>query len=89
MSVVINAFVLVPFYVELFCHGDELMLVGMMSGLFPSITWDSFMGYYLGLSVVLFNLLRCALVGVLTFLLYKHTERLFFVLSPKHIRSAK
>lgn len=88
-SAVINAVVLVPFYVELYCHGDEQMLVGMLSGLFPSITWDTFMGYYIGLSVVPFNLLRCALVGFLTFLLYKHTERLFTALTPKRKASAK
>ena len=89
VSAVINAVVLVPFYVELYCHGDEQMLVGMLSGLFPSITWDTFMGYYIGLSVVPFNLIRCTLVGFLTFLLYKHTEKLFTALTPKKKVDAK
>ncbi|MCI9031566.1 MAG: ECF transporter S component [Clostridia bacterium] len=89
VSALINAVVLVPFYVELYCHGDEQMLVGMLSGLFPSITWETFMGYYIGLSVVPFNLLRCALVGFLTFMLYKHTEKLFTALTPKKKVDAK
>lgn len=83
VSVLANALVLIPFYVQFYFGGNEQILVNMLSPLFPSVTWKTFQLYYLPLSVLPFNLLRCALSGGLTFLLYKRMERLFYVIAPK------
>lgn len=82
-SLIANAVVLIPFYVRYFFDGNEQIIVGMLQALFPSATWATFQYYYLPLSVLPFNLLRCVLSGALTFLLYKRLSRLFEALVPQ------
>lgn len=89
VAVLMNWLVLVPFYVKMFFGGNEQIIVDMIRPLFPSVTWDTFLAYYLPLSVVPFNILRCFIVSLLTFLLYKHTEKLFDLMTPKKKRSAE
>ena len=48
----------------------------MLKPLFPAITRANFYTYYLCLSVVPFNLLRCVLICILTFAVYKRLSRL-------------
>lgn len=69
-AVIANRFLLIPFYINIFPNGwDDL--INMVNGLYSGITIDTFYGYYLGFGIVPFNILRCALTGVLTFLVYK------------------
>ena len=76
VAVLVNRFISVPFYIRYYFGGNEMALVGMLQPLFPAITWDSFYLYYLTLSVVPFNLLRCALICIITFAVYKRLSRL-------------
>ena len=43
----------------------------MLRPLFPAVTADNLYAYYLPLSVVPFNLLRCLIAAIVTLLLYK------------------
>lgn len=70
-AIVVNRYISVPFYVELFFKGDFSALVGSLRLLYKESTVDSFYKFYLLLGVLPFNLLRCTIVGILTFLLYK------------------
>lgn len=74
VSLAVNAFILIPFYSTAF--GIEAV-VGMLSKLFKDVTEDTIMNYYLPLSVLPFNLLRCLLSSVITFLVYKKLSRFF------------
>ena len=51
--------------------GDLGAIVGVCSAIYPGATEQNFYAFYLGLGVVPFNLLRCLLMSLLTFLLYK------------------
>ncbi len=76
VAVLVNRFISVPFYIRYYFGGNEMALVGMLRPLFPSITWANFYTYYLTLSVVPFNLLRCLLICIITFAVYKRLSRL-------------
>ncbi|MCH5154651.1 MAG: ECF transporter S component [Clostridiales bacterium] len=76
VAIIINRFVLVPFYLEFFSHGSWAPLLGMMKPLFPSITKQTFYNFYLWVSVLPFNLLRCLVAIVVTLLVYKRISRL-------------
>ena len=70
-AVLINWLMLIPFYAGL--YGWDAIL-GMVSALYPGVTQQTFYGFYLTIGVIPFNILRCALVVLLTFLLYKHVS---------------
>lgn len=76
VAVLVNRFVSVPFYIRYYFGGNEAVLVKMLTPLFPKITWENFYTYYLTLSVVPFNLLRCLLMCLMTFAVYKRLSRL-------------
>ncbi len=76
MAMIVNIYISVPFYVELFFNGDFSGIVGMLSSLYKNIDADNFYAYYLLLGVLPFNLLRCIIISALTFLLYKRLSRL-------------
>lgn len=76
VAILINWLVLVPFYVKVFFGGNWAPLVGMMKPLFPECTKATFYSYYLWLSVLPFNLLRCLVAIVVTLLVYKRISRL-------------
>ncbi len=71
VSVLINRFMLIPFYTAL--YGWDA-IIGMVSALYPGVTEQTFYSYYIVIGVIPFNVLRCALVVLLTFLLYKHVS---------------
>lgn len=73
VALVMNRFVLVPFYAEV--YGWE-MILGMMRPLFPSCTRETFYMFYLWASVLPFNLLRCLVAVGVTLLVYKRISRL-------------
>ena len=70
VALLVNAFILIPFYAITIPGGLE-SVANMMKGLYPNITVDNLMSYYLPLAVLPFNLLRCLLSSVITFLVYK------------------
>lgn len=72
-SVLANAFILIPFFTKAF--GWKAIL-GMVSSLFPSVSERNFLLYYLPLSVLPFNILRCVVCALITFLVYKHLHKL-------------
>ncbi|MBR2967907.1 MAG: tRNA (adenosine(37)-N6)-threonylcarbamoyltransferase complex ATPase subunit type 1 TsaE [Clostridia bacterium] len=74
VSLAVNAFILIPFYSNVY---GISAVVGMLVKLFPSVTEQNLMSYYLPLSVLPFNALRCTLSSVITFLVYKRLQRLF------------
>ena len=73
MAMVVNRFISIPLYSKLF--GFE-GIVKMVSGLYENVTVDNFYTYYLLLGVLPFNVLRCTIVSVLTFLLYKRLSKI-------------
>ena len=73
MAMVVNRFISIPLYSKLF--GFE-GIVEMVSKLYENVTVDNFYTYYLLLGVLPFNVLRCTIVSVLTFLLYKRLSKI-------------
>ena len=76
VAILFNWLVLVPFYVQVFFHGSWQPLLGMMRTLFPSCTQENFYNFYLWVSVVPFNLLRCIAAILVTLPIYKRISRL-------------
>jgi len=72
MAIVMNRVALIPFYADV--YGFDA-LVGMTKSLFPTITQESFYSYYLWLSVLPFNFLRCLVSSLITFLVYKRLAK--------------
>lgn len=71
MAIVFNRFVAIPFYVQLYFGGNFNIIVGMCQKLYKNMTAETFYLYYLGLAVLPFNILRSAVVSIITFLVYK------------------
>lgn len=70
-AVLVNRFLLIPYYVVAMFGGNIQPLVGMVSVLYPDVTAESFYTYYLLLAIIPFNLLRLTITGALSFLVYK------------------
>ncbi len=75
VSVLSNRFMLVPLFVKVFFGGDIELIAAACSTLFPKINGSNFYTYYLLLSVIPFNILRCAVTGIITFLVYKRLSK--------------
>jgi len=73
VSVPVNRYILVPFYESIFTFDA---ILGMFRVLFENATKENFYTLYLCFSVVPFNLLRCLVVGLATFLVYKRISHL-------------
>ena len=73
ISILANRFMLIPFY-TLVMPFDAI--VGMCRIVLPNITTANFYNYYLFFAILPFNLLRCIIASLLTFLLYKKTSKL-------------
>ncbi len=80
VAIIANWLILIPFYVRL--YGWEMVL-SLMRLLFPDITQADFFNYYLWVSVLPFNLLRCLLSGIVTFIVYKYISRAIDVMNKK------
>lgn len=83
VSVVLNRFVSIPFYVSVFFDGNWNILLNMVRPLYPNITKQTFYTYYLLAAVVPFNILRSGITALLTFLLYKKLSRILHWEMPK------
>ncbi len=75
VAILANRFLLIPFYVYIMFNGSWDPLLGMMRSLFPAITEGSFYTYYLWVSVLPFNLMRCLIASLVCFFIYKHISR--------------
>ena len=69
-AVIANRAMLIPFYVKAM-EWDFTFLAGMLQPLYENCTAETFYNYYLWLSVLPFNLLRCLAASLLTFAVYK------------------
>ncbi len=68
VALLANRFILVPFFVKQYGWGA---IIGMMLKLFPKCTEQNFYNYYLWVSVLPFNLLRCIVAALVTLPVYK------------------
>ena len=68
-----NWLILVPFYAKNF---GWKAIIGMMKPLFPNITQENFYNYYLWVSVLPFNLMRCIVAILVTLPVYKRISNL-------------
>lgn len=76
VAILINWLVLVPFYISFFFHGSWQPLINMMTPLFPSCTQENFYNFYLWVSILPFNLMRCFVAVAVTLPVYKRISRL-------------
>ncbi len=76
LSLLVNKYISAPVYARLYFGGDINELVEMLQSLYKGITKDSFFVYYLFVGVLPFNALRCIIVSVLTFLVYKSLSKI-------------
>lgn len=86
MSIVANRFILIPFYAD---KMGMSTLAGMMTGLFPGCTEENFYNYYLWISVLPFNFLRCLIACLVTFPVYKRISSVIKKMSEKFDSPAK
>jgi len=84
-SIMINAFINIPFYIENFFKGSIEPLVGMCRDSFKLITFglvnnvnaSNFMIYYIILAVIPFNLILSGIVVLVTLLVHKRLKSLY------------
>lgn len=76
VAVLINWLFLVPFYVQFLFNGNWAPLLNAMNKLFPNCTRENFYNYYLWVSVLPFNLLRCLVAVLVTLPVYKRISML-------------
>ena len=76
VAVLINWLFLVPFYVQFLFNGNWAPLINAMNKLFPNCTRENFYNYYLWVSVLPFNLLRCLVAVLVTLPVYKRISML-------------
>lgn len=76
LSILVNRFISIPFFVQLYFGGNFDAIVGVLKPLYKNVTIDTFYTYYLLLGVLPFNLFRCIIVSGLTFVLYKRLSKI-------------
>lgn len=77
IAILSNIYIIVPVYVLAFYEGDINNLINTCKPFAPSMTKENFFFQYSLFIILPFNLLRCTVAGILTFLLYKRTSKLF------------
>ena len=73
VALLANRFILIPFFADRYGFAA---VVGMMKSLFPDITAENFYNYYLWVSVLPFNLMRCIVAILVTLPVYKRISNL-------------
>ena len=68
VALLANRFILIPFFADYY---GWKAIIGMMKTLFPNCTEETFYNYYLWVSVLPFNLLRCIVTILVTLPVYK------------------
>lgn len=76
VAILFNWLILVPFYVQFFFNGKWEPLIGMMTPLFPDCTRENFYNFYLWVSILPFNLMRCLIAVLVTLPVYKRISSL-------------
>ena len=76
LSILVNRFISIPFFVQLYFGGNFDAIVGVLKPLYKNVTIDTFYTYYLLLGVLPFNLFRCIIVSGLTFVLYTRLSKI-------------
>ena len=75
MASLANWLVLIPFYAFTYGNGDAALgmerILYAVSKIYPNVTEEKFMGMYIFLGVIPFNLLRCIICGLITYFTYK------------------
>ncbi|MCD8372267.1 MAG: ECF transporter S component [Clostridia bacterium] len=80
IALLANWLILIPFYSGV--YGMDT-LVSLMQGLFPDCTKENFYSYYLWISVLPFNLLRCLIACIVTLPIYKRISNTITRLGAK------
>lgn len=75
-AIIINRFISIPFYTELYFGGNFGAIINTCKVIYPNANEQNFYAFYLGLGIVPFNALRCILMALLTFLLYKRLSKI-------------
>ena len=77
-AILVNRYISIPLYVQLFFHGNWSILLGIVQETFKSVelTQDNFYFYYLLAGVLPFNIFRCIIVAGITFALYKRLSKI-------------
>jgi len=75
VAMLVNRFILVKAYMH-FYHMDMQTLTNLCKVLSDKITPENFFTYYIFLGVLPFNLLRCTVASVITFLVYKRISNI-------------
>lgn len=75
-AVLANWLILIPFYVKFMFNGNMDILVGMLQSTIPAVTKENFYIFYLFVSVLPFNVMRCLIAVLVTLPVYKHISRL-------------
>lgn len=83
LAMLANWLILVPFYVMSLFGGNWEILLGMIRPLFPSITQENFYTFYILVSVLPFNLMRCLIAILITLPVYKHISKAINRLNEK------
>ena len=68
VSLIANAFILIPFYTK--AYGMDV-IVNMVKSLYPNVSGENFLSFYLPLAVLPFNAIRCVLCAIITYFTYK------------------
>lgn len=84
-SIVLNIFLNIPIYVELFFKGNWNILIGMCNDAFnlitfnncPEITQNNFIFYYVILAVIPFNIMLASIVVAITALVHKRLKVIY------------
>jgi riboflavin transporter FmnP len=73
-AILMNIFVLIPFYSQLL--GGMDMIISWCKPFVPAITEQNFFSYYIPYLILPFNILRCTVIGLITFFSYKRISNL-------------
>lgn len=74
-AIIVNRFISIPFYVTVMFGGSYEPIINMLKPLYKTVTRENLYAWYLGVGVLPFNILRCIIVSVVTFLLYPRLKR--------------
>ncbi|MCL2370735.1 MAG: ECF transporter S component [Firmicutes bacterium] len=80
MAVIVNRFILVPFFVYVMFDGNWNILLNMVRPLYSGVTRQNFFTYYLLLATIPFNLIRLIACAIITLGLY---DRLGWLIEKK------
>ncbi len=90
VALLANRFILIPYFAN--CFGWDA-IIKMMNTLFPDCTKENFYNYYLWVSVLPFNMLRCLVAVLVTLPVYKRISKLInkfnAKLTPKNDESGE